>query len=119
MRAARRGHTEVVRLILERGVDVFASVGDSKLDALNYACMDGRNEVVELLLAAGAPLQGYPDGDMTPLMWAARNGHLSTIRLLLDRGADPSAITSQGQRAIDFAAKHRHTEVVRLLEQLT
>ena len=58
--AARGGHTEVVRLLLDRG-----------------ASTEGKMSATE---------DGY--WDRTPLHCAAEEGHINVVRLLLDRGAN-------------------------------
>ena len=57
---------------------------------LHVAARWGREEVVRLLLAAGATVDAKEkEGGLTPLMGAAADGKLRCVQLLLDAGADP------------------------------
>jgi ankyrin repeat protein len=59
-----------------------------KSTPLGWACRWGRKELVELLIARGAPVQ-EPDAEpwATPLAWASRMGHSAIERRLRERGA--------------------------------
>ncbi|MDF2447274.1 MAG: hypothetical protein K0S46_2510 [Moraxellaceae bacterium] len=56
--------------------------------ALTFASRLGNFEVVKLLLAAGADVNGGPGG-IPPLSLAVYKGHVGVAKLLLDSGADP------------------------------
>jgi len=59
--------------------------------ALVYAAMCGRNEVIEFLLDRGVDINSHPPATSvtaTALHTAAWQGDSATVRLLLDRGAD-------------------------------
>jgi ankyrin repeat protein len=84
MVASRRGHTDMVELLLAHG-------GGQHIDyqppnfgstALHYACISGRAGMVRLLLGAGAdPHVENHCGD-TPLSRAIRQGHAECIAML-------------------------------------
>jgi ankyrin repeat protein len=59
-----------------------------KSTPLGWACRWGRNELVELLIARGAPVN-EPDAEpwATPLAWAKKMGHTAIKRRLRDQGA--------------------------------
>jgi ankyrin repeat protein len=82
-----------VRLLLARGAGAKARTS-AGVDALTIAAAyRGTAESLQLLLAAGAPVQP-PKGTRvhyTPLALASMTGDLANVRLLLARGADPSA----------------------------
>ena len=61
--------------------------------ALREAAVNGRLEVVRLLLDAGADLSLANGAGGTPLMVAAGRGHLEVLRLLLWRGAAVDAVS--------------------------
>ena len=83
------GHTDCVKLILEKGAKVDIKDGDGGLP-LHDACAGGYLEIVEMLVEK-APETVHAkdeDGD-TPLIHAARGDHLEVVHLLIDKGADP------------------------------
>ena len=96
--AAREGHTSIVELLLQNGVDVNAATASGRT-ALHYAAQRGRVEVARLLLDRGANVKAEtaaePDeddfGSCQPLHLAAYHGHAAVVELLLQRGADANA----------------------------
>ncbi len=61
-------------------------------------------QVIELLLDAGANLEHQDDISGTPLHGAARRNHCATVRLLLNRGALVDASDGVGNRPLHLAA---------------
>ncbi|CAK9034684.1 unnamed protein product [Durusdinium trenchii] len=112
--AAKRGHLEVVRLLLEAGADQNAARQDGAT-ALGATAFNGHLEVARVLLEAGADPNAARQDGTTALMVAALNGHLEVVRVLLEAGADQNATTQDGATALMFAAHKGHLEVVRLL----
>ncbi len=80
--------------------------------ALIQASKEGNDEIVKLLLDAGADADfGNQDTGWSPLTIAAANQHPSTVKLLLDRGAK-----SEGMP--EFLDKYGHPDGARLLRRL-
>ncbi|KAL1966418.1 hypothetical protein VTN77DRAFT_4560 [Rasamsonia byssochlamydoides] len=94
--AARRGHDEIVRLLLDRGANINAR-GRFSMTALQEAASEGNKAVVQLLLARGADVNA---GSSTALHKAARGGHKEVMRLLLDHGANIHARDGFGKHYI-------------------
>jgi ankyrin repeat protein len=88
--AASGGHQGVLRIFIDRNVDVQAR-DESNATALHYAASNGKDETVCLLLGSGVNVNTAADHQSTALHWAAFGGHVSTIFLLLDSGANPDA----------------------------
>jgi ankyrin repeat protein len=87
MAAAREGHLDIVRLLLDRGVDPNASLpGDGT--ALIEAASEGHVDVAEVLLQRGAAVNLVPQGAETALIRAADEGYLPMVQLLVANGAD-------------------------------
>jgi ankyrin repeat protein len=106
VRESQKGHTEIVKVLLDACVDVHAK----KDMALRFASENGHTEVVKLLLEAGADVHAVGDG---ALYYASRNGHTETVKLLLDKGAD---VHSYNYEALRAARDMGHTETVTVLE---
>jgi len=113
--AARNGHFELVRNLLERGADPYKR-GAEGAQALDWAAHQGHQAVVELLLAHDPELLDLPGfQDRTVLVAAAGNGHLELVRDLLERGVDPRKRSTVGGHALESAAKNGHQAVVEML----
>jgi ankyrin repeat protein len=132
--AAKAGHEEVVRLLLDRGaavdgIEVYRRYMGNRRDVpLVEAAKAGHEEVVRLLLDRGAAVDGIEvsNGYMgnsrdVPLVEAAKAGHEEVVRLLLNRGASVEGIVvSNGYMAVRRvplveAAGAEHEAVVQLL----
>lgn len=57
---------------------------------LGLVCTHGQERMAERLIAAGAPLESGPNGELPPLFHAINSAELAMVRLLLESGADPS-----------------------------
>jgi uncharacterized protein len=76
MMASGRGHTELVRFLLDRGADIDARTLGTRATALMMASEKGHAEVVRFLLDRGADIDARTFGTMeTALMMASENGH--------------------------------------------
>jgi ankyrin repeat protein len=100
--AARAGHLNVVRLLLDSGVDL-----KSHSDALPAAATAGHEEVVRLLLASG--MSQFPSTISYALRAAAHAGHTSLVKLLLESYAPYGAPPFQ---ALENALDAGHEGVV-------
>uniref|UniRef100_UPI0037E827F7 ankyrin repeat domain-containing protein 50 n=1 Tax=Semicossyphus pulcher TaxID=241346 RepID=UPI0037E827F7 len=120
--AGVKGYGEVASLLLERGADPGHRDHDG-MTPLLLAAYEGNDDVVELLLEAGADVDetAGPDGNVTaaaavtPLLAAAAMGHMKTVSRLLFWGAAVDAIDCEGRTALCLAAARGSVEVVRAL----
>jgi ankyrin repeat protein len=81
---------EIVRLLLERGIDV--NVQNRKgVSALMIAAEKGKLDVVESLIVAGANLNLKDSENFTALDHAVNEGQADVARLLLERGGQSRA----------------------------
>ena len=112
--AARNGHTNAVRLLLERGAkpNVWHEFGDTPL---LIAAEEGHKEVIKLLLAGGADPNMADNEKNYPLHCAIIQGHGGIVQLLLEKGADPKMTDDFGDTPLMRAAKEGHKEMVKIL----
>jgi ankyrin repeat protein len=138
MVAARWGHVDMVRFLLDRGADI-EGTDDLGATALMRAADAGHAEIVRMLLDRGANVDHDDWSDQTPLSEAATAGHLEIVELLIARGAgrclldavalddvplveellrkgtDPNHLYYGQGRLVMFAVGRGSPEIVRLL----
>ncbi len=115
MVAAHWDRLEVVRFLLERGVDVEAREKSVGRNALMYSCLSGSPQCVELILEAGAAVNSSDSSGRTALMMAAMNGVVGVVEPLVRAGADMSFRDEFGLTALDLATRRRRKDVVAFL----
>lgn len=107
------GHTAVVRLLLNWHADVHG--GPRSQSLLDLAMKRGDEDVVQLLLEAGASLQFENDNSETLLQLACRQNKAAIFKLLLDAGAAVNHQGRYGASALHIVSFLQRTEIVELL----
>jgi TonB family protein len=108
-----RGHTAMVKLLLERKLDPNIFVGGRT--PLLVATHSRDVQLVKTLLQGGAQVGLADAKGTTALMVACANGDLETARALIDAGADVNAGLKEGNTCLHSAAIHDSVELVELL----
>jgi ankyrin repeat protein len=78
---------------------------------LLYAARDGRLEIAQLLVAAGANLEEADPNAITPLISAITNNHPAVARFLIDKGANIKAVDWYGRTPLWAAVETRNMDV--------
>lgn len=115
--ASSRGSLDLVRLLLEKGVDPDTKDRDGYTPLMVAVSRSfrkaGRIEVVQALLEAGADIEATNVKGETPLMRAAlqyvRSGEtaaLEAVKLLIDHGSDPSVTDASGKTILSLAREY-------------
>jgi len=114
--AAMKGHSSVVRRLLEAGADADVKAV-SGLTALLVASRDDHLEVVDALLSSGrcGDLEARNKHGWTALYCAVLGGHASVVRRLLEAGANAEAKAASDLTALFVASRADHLEVVDVL----
>jgi ankyrin repeat protein len=107
--AAYTGNTVAVVAMLDAGFGIDEETAGTTL--LPLACREGHADVVRVLIARGADVNGR---GKTPLMYAAERGLPMLVEQLLAAGADRNR-THDGKRALDLAGGQRAAAVRALL----
>lgn len=92
IKASRKGSCRVIRRLLPR----VANNPDCLMAALQTAVDHNKMRVVEILLKANAPIDGYNDQGFAAIHFAADQANQFMISLLLDYGASINLPTQTG-----------------------
>lgn len=111
MMAALKGHTALVRKLIERD----AHVNKTGWAPLHYAATGGHLQVIALLLEHHAFIDAESPNKTTPLMMAAHYGSPQAVKLLLDEGADPTLRNELGLSAVDFAQRGNRRDAAEMI----
>ncbi|KAK7097954.1 kinase D-interacting substrate of 220 kDa B-like [Littorina saxatilis] len=114
MVASEKGELNIVRELLEAGVDPNA-VDNESWSALLCASKEGHLEIVIELLEHQALLEHKDMCGWTALMWASYKGRIIVVQELLDRSANPNAKADHHMTSLAWAAGRGHTEIVQML----
>ena len=94
--AARFGHTECARILLEeydgQKADMEVAENSFGWTPLFVACVDGRIDIVKILIAAKASLERLDTSGWTAKEHAALRGHMDIAEVLADVTALPSSL---------------------------
>lgn len=112
--AVKARNAASVRALLQDGIDVNAPEGDGATP-LHWAAYGDDEELVALLMAAGARAAVRNDLGVTPLHLASANGNLAVATRLLAGGAKAGAATDAGVTALMEAARAGNADLVRVL----
>ncbi|KAI9763310.1 MAG: hypothetical protein M1839_006521, partial [Geoglossum umbratile] len=112
--AGSYGHGEIMRLLLDHGAYINANDNGTALAAVVKL---GRGDLMEMLLAEGAGVDGSGSFAGNPLSMAMRHSHHELAQSLLKRGADPNGhkSTMDSDGPLLEAAKRGSEKDIRLL----
>ncbi|MDC7786623.1 ankyrin repeat domain-containing protein [Rhodoplanes sp. TEM] len=103
--AARDGHTDMVRLLIEAGADVNAVEPVFGAVPLHKATYNGHLDITRQLAAAKGVALDYqgPSNGYTPLHDALWHGFADCASVLVDAGARTDIVAWDGKRPLDLA----------------
>ena len=131
IQASEYGHTEIVRILLEKGADtrtegankhtalsvtINTQTDTRRATALYVACQHAHYDITSILLQANADPNIQTENGWTPLTIASRKNYTNIVQLLIEHGADINyRLTVTGATALIIASEHGHTDIVRIL----
>jgi uncharacterized protein len=111
--AAFEGKIEVVRYLLDKGIDPNIQANDG-ITALIATCRKGHLDIAKLLVSRGADLNLADEAGITPLMAAAYSDNYDLVRFLLISKAKAKLQNLKGKTALD---KARSDKIKSLIQQ--
>lgn len=114
--ASKRGHTDIVSLILEHNV-CDAERDDKIYAAMWYAIYGGFIDIIKIFLENGADVNRITPDGYSPLMIAAASGKYEVVEFLLKRGANAAFTNKEGASAGLIAKAAGHKDIEELLEE--
>ncbi|XP_046633983.1 ankyrin repeat domain-containing protein 29-like isoform X3 [Daphnia pulicaria] len=115
MMAAAAGHVECCRELISQGADPTLRRKTSGASPLFLAAQGGFNDIVSLLLRAGAPVDAQCKDGGTALMVASQQGYADVCLELISTGADVHLQMKDGATSLFLAAQNGHAKIVALL----
>jgi ankyrin repeat protein len=112
--AARQGDRQAVRTLLQKTPDVAQTAPDGST-ALHYAVEANDQEMVAMLLKAGASPKAANRYGVQPISLAAVNGSAGVIDLLLKAGADANTTLPEGETVLMTAARAGDPQTIKRL----
>jgi hypothetical protein len=106
-------HVEVAQVFIDAGMSVNES-GDYGQTMIMRA-VDGKLEMVEALIKAGADVNKPNDYKMAPLAIAAEQGKVDVVQALLKAGANVKARNTYGGTALQVAVLRGYKDLVKIL----
>ncbi|XP_046554158.1 putative ankyrin repeat protein RF_0381 [Haliotis rubra] len=101
--AARRGHREILDLLVKYGADL-KLVDIVSNNILHWACRGGNVSMVKHIISMNAVNINTRGRDgRTPLMYVARNGENKIFQLLVSKGGLPSDVDNDGNDILELA----------------
>ena len=119
--AAQYGHAHLVyTLVTQYGMDVDELDVDGRA-ALHWAVYKGHDDVLTVLIAAGAKLHRPDATGMTPLHWAANRGNTVMVRVLIRAGGYDSLHLEESEakkKPVDVARSRGFGLLAQMLDKL-
>ncbi|MGG5782887.1 ankyrin repeat domain-containing protein [Bacillus albus] len=120
--AARAGELDMIKFLVESGMDINRNEGVPKSAPIAHAASEGEINIVEYLFNKGAILD-VGDPNRNPLFSAIYGGHLDVVKYLVQNGIDSTVKytgdTMKDMGAYEFAIERGEVEIAEYLKMYT
>ena len=125
--AARLGHDDILKYLLDYGMDPNARTGERNQSALHYAAMKDFRNITGLLLKykpnhkiecvrkKSLDINIKDRKDQTPLLLAVSENHTEIVKMLLNAGADPNICNFRQVTPLIISSYRGNTAITKLL----
>lgn len=120
MKAAKLNQLEAAQVLITYGANVNLQC-PPRFDcrrAIHFACITGKEDMLRLLLSAGALTSRPPDYAYTPLYYAIVHDQPNICRILLEHGADPDELNDDGCSPLQVVCSNTLQHQKNITEQL-
>jgi len=114
--ASRRSDMEIVKFLIDSGLDINQKGGISDEMPINLAASEGNLELVKFYLENGAILD-ESEPEKNPLFAAIHNGNIDIVKILIECGVNYN-IKYGKKSPISFAKQFGHKNIVKFLKNL-
>jgi ankyrin repeat protein len=108
----RRGDIAQVKQLVVQRADVNAGISSDQYTSLDFACSNGHQEIVDILLEHAADVNQSNRFGNTPLHGASITGHRAIVASLIRHAADVNQGNQSGNTALHWASNRGCYEVV-------
>ncbi|MBF0627190.1 MAG: ankyrin repeat domain-containing protein [Magnetococcales bacterium] len=115
--AAYLGSVEAMRMLIQRGVNLKATVFGG-WSVMHYAAFGGHVELCNLLAAMGVPLEVTDIGGETPVFYAIESGSLETVKWFVDHKANLKHTNNHQETPFSVAESSGNPEIVAYMKGL-
>ncbi|MFJ8219748.1 ankyrin repeat domain-containing protein [Bacillus cereus] len=118
--AAKKGNLDIVKFLVEEGIDIDARGGTFDSSALNSAAGSGYLDIVKYLVRASAELD-VSLAKRNPLFGAIYGGYKNVVEFLVEKGIDISIRYTgeniKNMNAYEYAIEFGQTEIAEYLKR--
>jgi ankyrin repeat protein len=106
---------DLIKLLLERGIDINNSESKNEFSFLLFACNIDRLDIIDYLIKKGANIEITGYEMYTPLKYACKEGKLQLVKFLVENGADVNGKSDYIGRPITIAYDNGNLDIVKYL----
>jgi len=114
--AADNGYKDIVKLLLEKGVNNSDEPDRFGYTALILATIKGHLDIAKLLIEKGTSVNTVDESRQIVLMLAVKEGYLDIVKLLIEKGANVNAVNEELKKTpLMWAMTRGNPDIVKLL----